>query len=114
MAFLVSVNKKVHEYISTKLTPEIKSKYFRIGDNAVTSSIRIAQVFPKLVGKKTHATLKFYRGKLKYMVNYALHLAHFDIYFHINYDAKKCDILVSQIILFSLIIHFNCFHMQYL
>ena len=27
----------------------------RIGDNAVTSSIRIAQVFPELVGKKTRA-----------------------------------------------------------
>ena len=29
-----------------------------IGLNAVTSSIRSAQVFPKLVGKKTHAILK--------------------------------------------------------
>ena len=27
----------------------------KIGDNAVTSSIRVARVFPELVGKKTHA-----------------------------------------------------------
>ena len=45
-----------------------------IADNAVTSSIRIAQVFPKLVGKtkKAHARLKAYRGMLKYMINYNL------------------------------------------
>ena len=34
----------------------------------MTSSIRIAQVFPELVGKK----------------------AHYDAYFHINDDAKEC------------------------
>ena len=47
-----------------------------VGDNAVTLSIRIAQVFPILAGKKTYASLKFYREKLKYMINYALYLAH--------------------------------------
>ena len=31
-----------------------------IGDNAVTSSIWIAQVFPDLVGKKTRALWKVY------------------------------------------------------
>ena len=64
-----------------------------IGDNAVTSSIRIAQVFPKLVGRKTHATLKVYRGMLKFMINYALYLAPYDAYFHINDDAKNCRYL---------------------
>ena len=37
-----------------------------IGDNAVTSSIRIAQVFPELIGKKTQAMWKVYGGMLKY------------------------------------------------
>ena len=60
----------------------------------MTSSIRIAQVFPKLVGRKTHATLKVYRGMLKYMNNYSLYLAHYDAYFHINDDAKKYWYLV--------------------
>ena len=46
----------------------------------MTSSIR----FPKLVGKKNYATLKVYRGMLKYMINYALYLAHYDAYFHIK------------------------------
>ena len=32
--------------------------YSFVGDNAVTSSIRIAKVYPKLGGKKTSATLK--------------------------------------------------------
>ena len=36
-----------------------------IGDNAVTSSIRIAQVFSDLVGKKTRALGKVYAGMLK-------------------------------------------------
>ena len=34
--------------------------YFHIGVNAVTSSIRIAQVFPVLVGKKTRVLWKVY------------------------------------------------------
>ena len=45
----------------------MKSRYktvyclsFPIGDNAVTSSIRIAQVFPDLVGKKTRTLWKVY------------------------------------------------------
>ena len=41
---------------------------FPIGDNALTSSVMIAQVFPKFFGKTTHATLKVYRGMLKYMI----------------------------------------------
>ena len=40
-----------------------------IGDNAVTSSVRVAQVFPELVGKKTRAICKVYGGMLKYIVN---------------------------------------------
>ena len=43
--------------------------FISIGDNAVTSSIRIAQVFPELVGKKTRAIWKVYRGMLKYIFN---------------------------------------------
>ena len=55
------------------------SNVFRnpIGDNAVTSSIRIAQVFPDLVGKKTRAVWKVYWEMLKYIINYALYLAHY-------------------------------------
>ena len=48
-----------------------------IGDNAVTSSIRIAQVFSDLVGKKTRALWEVYGEKSKYMINYALYLAHY-------------------------------------
>ena len=68
-----------------------KSKYTSksIGDNAVTSSIRIAQVFPELVGKKTRAIWKVFGGVLKYIFNYALSLAHYDAYFQINDDVKK-------------------------
>ena len=50
----------------------------------MTSSIRIAKVFPELVGKKAHATWKVYWVILKYIINYALYLAHDDAYFHIN------------------------------
>ena len=49
----------------------------QIGDNEVTSSIRIAQVFPDLVGKKTRALWKVYGGMFKYAINYALYLAHY-------------------------------------
>ena len=59
-----------------------------------------------LVGKKTYATFKVYRGMLKYMINYALCLAHYDAYFHKNGGAKKCRYLVSQIIFF--LFHLNC------
>ena len=48
-----------------------------IGDNAVTSSIRIAQVFPELFGKKTHAIWKVYGGMLKCIINYAFYLARY-------------------------------------
>ena len=43
-------------------------EFFRlqdIGDNAVTSSIKIAQVFSELVGKTTRAIWKVYGGMLK-------------------------------------------------
>ena len=48
-----------------------------IGDNAVTSSMRIVQVFPDLVGKKTRALWKVYGGMLKYVINYALNFVHY-------------------------------------
>ena len=43
----------------------------------MTSSIRFAQVFPDLVGKKTRALWKVYGGMLKYVIIYALYLAHY-------------------------------------
>ena len=70
--------------------------------------IRIAKVFPELVGKKTRATLKVYRERLKYMINYVLYLTHYDAYFHINDDAKKCRYLVSQIFF---ILFYNSFNL---
>ena len=72
----------------------------------MTSSIRIAQVFPELVGKMTRAIWKVYGGMLKYMINYAFYLAHYDAYFHMNNGAKRSvDSLVSQISLYSLLIY---------
>ena len=61
----------------------------------MTSSIRIAnfKVFPDLVGKKTRVIWHVCGGMLKYIINYALYLAHSDAYFHINDDAKKCRYL---------------------
>ena len=44
----------------------------------MTSSIRIGQIFPKLVGKKTRASLNVYREMLKCMIKYALYSAHND------------------------------------
>ena len=41
-----------------------------IEDNALTSSIRIAYVFPELTGKKTYATSKVYVEMIKYIINY--------------------------------------------
>ena len=69
----------------------------------MTSSIRIAQVFPELAGKKTRAKWKVYGGKLKYIINSGLYLAHYDEYFLINDDAKKCKYLsvTNNFILFS-------------
>ena len=43
--------------------------FISIGDNAVTSSIRIAQYFPNWLAKKTRAIWKVYRGMLKYIIN---------------------------------------------
>ena len=69
----------------------------------MTSSIRISQVFPELVGKKTRAVWTVYGGMLKYKINYALKLAHYDAYFHINDDAMKCRYLnVKNNFIFSL------------
>ena len=55
--------------------------------------MRIAQVFPDLVGKKTRALWKVYGGMLKYVINYALYFVHYIHIFHINDDAKKCRYL---------------------
>ena len=80
----------------------------------MASSIRIAQVFPELVGKKTRATLKIYVEMMKYIINYTLYLALYDAYFHINDDAKKCRYLsVTNESLYSFIIHLNCSHMKH-
>ena len=82
-----------------------------IGDNVVTSSIRIAQVFPELVGKRTHAIWKVYGGMLKYKL--CLLFSAYDAYFHINDDAKKCRFLsVTNNFIFSHDL-INCFHMKY-
>ena len=41
---------------------------------------------------------------LKYIINYALYLAHYDAYFQINDDAKKCrDLSVTNNFIFSYI-----------
>ena len=48
-----------------------------IGDNAVTSSIRIAQVFSDLVGRKARALWKVYGEMFKYIIKYALYLVHY-------------------------------------
>ena len=70
----------------------------------MTSSIRIAQVFSELVCKKIRAIWKVYGGMLKYIINYALYLAHYDAYFQINDDAKKCRYLsVTNNFIFSYI-----------
>ena len=83
-----------------------------IGDNAVMSSIRIAQVFPELIGKKTHAIWKVYGEMLKYIIIYAFFSALRCIFFLQMMTLRCVDILVSQIILYSLIIYLNCFHMK--
>ena len=84
-----------------------------IGDNAVTSSIKIAQVFSDLVGKKTRALWKIYREMIKYIINYALYLARYRHIFIQMMTLRSVDMLVSQIILYSLIIHLNDSHMKY-
>ena len=50
---------------------------------------------------------------LKYMIYFALYLAHHDAYYHINDDAKTFRYLVSQIILYSFIVHLNCSDIKY-
>ena len=55
----------------------------------MTPLIRIAQVFPKLVGKKTHATFEGLLGDVKVYDYYALCSVHYDAYFHKNDGAKK-------------------------
>ena len=67
----------------------------------MTSSIRVGQVFPEMVGqkKKEKKTKKltlygrFTGGMSKYIINYNLYLAQCDAYFQINDDAKKCSYL---------------------
>ena len=71
----------------------------------MTSSIRIAQVFSELVGKKFRAIWKVYGGMLKYIIDCGLYLAHYDAYFQINDDAKKCRYLsVTNNFIFSYIL----------
>ena len=60
-----------------------------IRDIAMTSSIKIAWLFPELVGTKADAICKVYGGLLRFIINYAFNLAHCCAYFHINDDAKK-------------------------
>ena len=64
-----------------------------IGDSAVTSSIRIAQAFPRVGWQKDSRYMEGLRGKIKYIINYALYLSHYDAYSHINDGAKKCRYL---------------------
>ena len=66
---------KFHEFISQG--PIVISGNSSVGDNVVTSSIRIAQLFLDLAGEKTRALWKVYGGMLKYMINCALYLAHY-------------------------------------
>ena len=58
----------------------------------MTSTIRIAQVFPELVGKDSRY-MEGLTGNAKNIIDYALYLAHSDARFHINDDAKKCRYL---------------------
>ena len=46
-------------------------------------------------------------------VNYALYLAHYDAYFQINGDAKKCRYLSVTNNLNFLIFLLNCSHVKY-
>ena len=39
--------------------------------------------------EKDSRYMKIYGEMLEYLINYALHLAHYDAYFHINDDAKR-------------------------
>ena len=72
------------------------------GDNAVTSSIRIAQVFPSWLAKRHTLYGRFTGGMLNYIINYAFYLARYDAYFHINDDARKCRYLsVTNNFIFS-------------
>ena len=51
---------------------------------------------------------------IKYIINYTLYVVHYDAYFQINDDAKKCRYLsVTNKLIFSLIIHLNCCHMKH-
>ena len=49
-----------------------------MGNNAMTLSIRIEKIFPKLVGKTNHALLKVYGGILKY--NYVKYILFCRVY----------------------------------
>ena len=50
----------------------------------------------------TRTIWKVYEEMLKYIINYALYLAHYDAYFQINDDVKKCrDLSVANNFIFS-------------
>ena len=53
------------------------------------------------------------RGYVKYIINYALYLAHYRHIFIYMMTLRSVDIIVSQIILYFLIIHLNGSHMKY-
>ena len=80
--------------------------FHSIGENAGSDVIDKYCIGISRVGwQKTHATLKIYVEKVKYIINYTLYLAHYDAYFHINDDAKKCRYLsITNKDLYSFII----------
>ena len=69
----VQLSRKKLQIAAIHKTKTYQMKVSSIEDNAVTSSIRIAYVFPELVGKKTHAALKVYVEMIKYFINYTLY-----------------------------------------
>ena len=54
-----------------------------------------------MFGKKTSATLMVYGGMIKYIINFALYLAHYDAYCHINDEAKCRYLSVTNKFIFS-------------
>ena len=73
----------------------------------MTSSIRIAQVFRELAGKKTRALWKVYEGMFEYITKYACIERIMMHIFILMITQRSVDILWSQINLYSLIIHLN-------
>ena len=61
---------------------------------------------PRVGWRKDSRYMKIYGEMLEYIINYALHLAHYDAYFHVNDDAKRCRYLgVTNNFIFSGNIH---------